>query len=412
MTSEERSAYVWAWLPRSTEPVVAGRIVTEPGRTVAAFNYGQSYLERADAIPLYLPELPLQEGAQYPESTAGIAGCLADAGPDAWGRRVIDFRESAADGELQTLDYLLRGGSNRIGGLDFQASATEYRPRGTAGASLADLQSAAQAVEERRALPQDLSEALLHGSSVGGARPKALLHDRARPRIAKFSSSSDRRPVINGEHAAMRLAAEVGLDVAPTELTTVLDRDVLLIDRFDRGEDGSRRLMVSALTLLHLHDADGMAGRYATYHDMADEIRRRFTEPRATLRELFSRISFNILVGNTDDHARNHAAFWDGNALTLTPAYDICPQPRSGGEAAQAMAYGRGARAARVADLVDFAEVYHLDQEEAREIVGRQIQTVHERWDDVADEARIGDLDRQQMRGAQILNPFGLQGWS
>ena len=70
--------------------------------------------------------------------------------------------------------------------------------------------------------------------------------------------------------------------------------------------------MVSALTILELHDADGIAGRYATYVDLAHQVRSRFTAPDATLRELFSRIVFNILVGNTDDHARNHSAFWDG----------------------------------------------------------------------------------------------------
>ena len=111
------------------------------------------------------------------------------------------------------------------------------------------------------------------------------------------------------------------------------------MERFDRTSEGHRRLMHSALTLLGLHDADGMAGRYGTYPDLATEVRSRFANPTATLRELFARITFNILVGNTDDHPRNHAAFWDGTALTLTPAYDICPQPRLSGEAAQAMAY-------------------------------------------------------------------------
>lgn len=84
------------------------------------------------------------------------------------------------------------------------------------------------------------------------------------------------------------------------------------------------------MAILELHDADGMAGRYGSYVDLAVQIRSRFTEADVTLRELFSRISFNILVSNTDDHPRNHAAFWDGHNLTLTPAYDICPQNRTG----------------------------------------------------------------------------------
>src|SRR5690554_6511118 len=92
--------------------------------------------------------------------------------------------------------------------------------------------------------------------------------------------------------------------------------------------------MVSALTLFGL---DEMMARYASYEELTDIIRQRFDEPKATLRELYGRLVFNILCGNTDDHARNHAAFWDGKRLQLTPAYDICPQNRTGNEATQAM---------------------------------------------------------------------------
>jgi len=410
MTSE--TAFVWIWLPGMSEPVVAGRIDATPNEAVAPFTYGRSYLERRDAIALYLPELPLRRGQIVPATGGEVAGCLADAGPDAWGRRVIDHRYSSSAGQFRILDYLLLSGSNRIGALDFQDSSAHYEPRGHKPAAVEDLQRAAEMVEEGTDLPPDLDDALLHGSSVGGARPKALLHDPVRPRIAKFSSSTDMRPVVNAEHAAMRLASLVGLDVAATETATVLHKDVLLIDRFDRGVDGSRKLMVSALSILGEHGADGIAGRYASYHGLADQIRLRFDNPRRTLRELFSRISFNILVGNTDDHARNHAAFWDGETLSLTPAYDICPQPRAGGEVNQAMAYGPGAKLARVADLADFASIYLLDRAEAVEIIDAQIEVIADRWNDIADEARIVAAERTRMLGAQILNPFALENWT
>ena len=135
----------------------------------------------------------------------------------------------------------------------------------------------------------------------------------------------------------MRLAHIAGLNVAPVELARVANKDVLLIERFDhqqKGEDWSRKAMISALTLLGL---DEMMAQYASYETLAEIIRYRFIDPKNTLRELFSRLAFNILCGNTDDHARNHAAFWDGHSLTLTPAYDICPQGCAGNEASQAM---------------------------------------------------------------------------
>ena len=216
-----------------------------------------------------------------------------------------------------------------------------------------------------------LDQALLHGSSVGGARPKALVSDGARRLIAKFGSTTDTYPVVKGEFVAMELARRTDLNVAAVELTHALGKDVLLIDRFDRPAAGGRRAMVSALTILGL---DELGARYASYADLAQAIRTRFTEPQATLRELFSRITFNVLVGNNDDHARNHAAFWDGTALTLTPAYDLCPQPRAGGETAQVMAIGPdGYRMSQVAGCVARASTYLLSEPDAREIVDHQL---------------------------------------
>ena len=167
--------------------------------------------------------------------------------------------------------------------------------------------------------------------------------------------------------------------------------------------------MVSALTILELHDADGMAGRYATYPDLAIQIRERFTNPIQTLRELFSRITFSILVGNTDDHARNHAAFWDGAELTLTPAYDICPQSRVGEEVAQAMAFGPdGTRMSQVERCIAHASTYDLTVPEARGIVDHQIETIRNEWESVCDDARLATVDRDRLWGRQFLNPYAL----
>jgi len=148
--------------------------------------------------------------------------------------------------------------------------------------------------------------------------------------VAKFSSNTDLYSIVKAEFIAMRLAAMAGLDVAPVKLVKAANKDVLLIERFDRVPKGklwTRKAMVSALTLF---DLDEMMARYASYETLAEIIRHRFTDPKNTLKELFSRLVFNILCGNTDDHARNHAAFWNGKELTLTPAYDICPQGRTG----------------------------------------------------------------------------------
>ena len=165
-------AYVWIWLPGADDPVVAGRL-TDRGAEVT-FTYGQSYLARPNAIALSLPELPLRRGELSPLS-GDIAGCIADAGPDAWGRRVIEHRRLIEPGGLSTLGYLLESGSDRIGALDIQPAADAYVPRLGGVASLEQLAEATRRVEEGLPLSNELGRALVHGSSAGGARPKVLI---------------------------------------------------------------------------------------------------------------------------------------------------------------------------------------------------------------------------------------------
>ncbi|NDL59429.1 type II toxin-antitoxin system HipA family toxin [Phytoactinopolyspora mesophila] len=422
-TDSAGRAFVWVWLPDTTEPVVAGQLRPDGERLV--FNYGQSYLERPDAFPLYLPELPLRRGVIRPPNGMRAAGCVRDAAPDGWGQRVILARRQGTlargsdTADLPLLTYLLESGSDRVGALDFQNSPSEYKARRN-DATLEEVQQATEKFLAGEKFSPDLEEALMRGTSIGGARPKVALCDQLengqrREMIAKLSVASDPYPVVKAEAVAMDLARRVGLDVATTNLTESLGRDILLVDRFDRpqlstdqttgwaGSPGERRMMVSALTILGL---DEMTGRWATYHEFADAIRHRFTDPDRTLRELFSRIVFNICVSNTDDHARNHAAFWDGDRLSLTPAYDLCPQLRSGDSAAQAMAIDRnGRRESRFAVCLDAAPIYHLSRTEAQRIIDHHVTVITEQWDDAAESARLTGAEKQQMWRRQILNP-------
>ncbi|MGZ8271119.1 MAG: type II toxin-antitoxin system HipA family toxin [Methylophilus sp.] len=418
MTSDKRidEAYVWIWLPKETQPVVAGRIARKPdGKLI--FNYGQSYLARKNAIAIYEPELPLQAGEIPLRENMQLPSCIRDASPDAWGRRVIINRTLGLKGrnadsmELDEMTYLLESGSDRIGALDFQYSAREYVAREHGNATLDELMISAERVEQGVPLSPELDLALQHGTALGGARPKALIIDNHKKYIAKFSMSNDLYGMVKAEFIAMRLASVVGLNVAPVKLTQALGKDVLLIERFDRivVQNGwARRAIVSALTLLELDETEA---RYASYEDLATLIRHRFTEPTRTLEELFGRIVFNILSGNTDDHARNHAAFWDGQALTLTPAYDICPQSRTGGEASQAMLIIGNNRFSQLTVCLEAATHFLLQEDRARAIISAQLETIRAQWDTVCDEANLSEVDRVYLWGRQFLNPFALEGW-
>jgi serine/threonine-protein kinase HipA len=414
MTSKIESAYaeayVWVWLPDATQPVVAG-LLSRQGQQLV-FNYGRSYLARSDAIALYAPELPLQSGSIPLIAGLSMPSCLRDASPDAWGRRVLINRKlgvkgaDASEFELDELTYLLESGSDRIGALDFQMLASQYVPRQTKQPSLEELQTAAEKVEKGVPLSPELDQALLHGTSLGGARPKVLLDEGKRKYIAKFSANNDLYSVVKAEFIAMRLAHKAGLNVASVALRTAMGKDVLVIERFDRvaeGDQWCRRAMVSALTLFEL---DEMMAAYASYEKLAEIIRHRFSEPKATLRELFSRIVFNILSGNTDDHARNHAAFWNGKQLSLTPAYDICPQSRSGQQASQAMLIHGGDRSSHLSTCIAAASSFLLAREEAIAIINHQVNVIEHEWQAICDEASLSEVDRALFWRRQFLNPF------
>ncbi|MEJ2125198.1 MAG: HipA domain-containing protein [Alphaproteobacteria bacterium] len=414
MTSEPlKEVYVWCWLAGTTEPVVAGLITRDGERYI--FNYGRSYLERQAAIPLYEPELPLRRGAIPPLDGLTLAGCLRDGSPDAWGRRVIINQMFGRNGDaidvgaVDELTYLIESGSDRVGILDFQRSGSKYEPRLRDGAPLEELLAITERVEQGAPITPELERAVFHGTSLGGARPKAAIKSGDAKFIAKFSSSGDITNVVKSEFFAMRLAVRLGLDVAHTELTRAAGKDVLLIRRFDREKAGTgwaRKAVVSALTLLGL---DEMMGRYASYQDLAEIIRVRFTSPKKTLREMFGRLVFNVLSGNTDDHARNHAAFWDGKALTLTPAFDICPQNRIGREANQAMLILDEKRMSTLAVCIEAAPHFLLSKKAAIEIVAAQIEGIRAHWAEVAEEASLSDVDKGVLWRRRFLNPYAFQ---
>ena len=413
-TVPPREVFVWIWLPGETTPVVAGRLHAEDSHFV--FTYGRSYLAREGAIPIYEPELPLNPGVIKPEPPLEIANALRDASPDAWGRRVIMHRLTAGRGEaeqvvdLDELTFLLQSGSDRVGALDFQASPTNYVAREADNETLARLLASAERVDRGLPLAPDLAEALQHGTAIGGARPKALIREGAIKYVAKFSSSTDTYSVVKAEFIAMRLAETAELNVAPVKLVQAMNRDVLLVRRFDREpvEAGwKRRAIVSALTLLGL---DERMAAHASYEALADIVRARFIAPAETLRELFARVTFNILVGNTDDHARNHNAFWDGQNLMLTPAFDICPQSRTGREASQAMQIHAHERRSQLSLCLAAANKFLLTDEHALAIMRHQIAVIRANWEAVCNDAQLGHADRRLLWRRQFLNDLAFEG--
>lgn len=398
MTSE---LFVWIWLPGQTAAVVCGRLLEQRGRI--QFLYGRSYRGRPDAIALAPGQMDLDAGPFPARREGQVPGPLADAAPDAWGRRVIEYRSRAAG--LGELDYLKLSRGDGIGALHFQDQPNAYVEAHTQSATLSELRRAADALENNRPLSPELVAALEHGTSIGGARPKATLRDGKRALIAKFESSSDRWTIVRAEWACLQLARQCGIEVPKVSLEEVDGRDVLIIERFDRvhaRKTESRRHMLSALTLLDLDDTEA---RLASYPAFAEILRRLSAEGAGDAAQLYRRMVFNILIGNTDDHAKNHACFWDGRWLTLTPAYDIVPTPRVGQEANQAMEVGGMGRSSTLANALSSAGRFGLKRAAALQIIEEIEESVRTKWERLFAKCGVPDQTIDQLRGRAVLSP-------
>jgi len=399
-------AFVWFWLPGAIEPVVCGKIVANDSTptSVHRFVYGRSYRDLADAIALSPHDLPVTANEQT--TRRGLHGIFRDATPDAWGRRVLMYKlqmsHAQAEAELTEIDLLLGGGQGP-GALHFQTTAESYQPRQKHNARLEDMLTAAEAVENNTPLPPELEAALIHGTSIGGARPKALLErEDGQLTIAKFSSSTDTSPIVRLEALAMSLAQKAGIETARNTLLSVMNKDVLLVDRFDSDDGISRRHFFSALSALEL---DEMEARYASYPDLAEYLRRYADKPVEQCQTLYRRMIFNILIGNTDDHAKNHALFWDGRFVRLTPAYDICIMPRVGQTASQAMVVGEQGNQSTLANALTSCRRFGVDQNEARQMVEEIETAIREHWQDSCEQVELPQRLAASLWQRAVLSP-------
>lgn len=411
--------YVYITLPGETEFVTAGkfaRTVDRRGVASGRFVYGRSYLARAHAVPVDPLELKLGAKTYETRLLKGVFGALRDASPDYWGRRIIE--KYSGKTELGEIDYFLYGPDDRAGALGFGLNAEPPTPRRTFNRTmdLARLQALADAIIDEEELPQDkdaaqVQDMLLIGTSIGGARPKAVVEDADALWIAKFNRADDKWNHARVEHAMLMLARECGLQSAQSRLATIGDRDVVLVKRFDRDRTAigyARARMLSALTLLRAGDTLQDRDRWS-YVLLAEELRRISAQPKIDAPELFRRMCFNALISNIDDHPRNHAVIAMNEVWKLSPAYDLTPAtPISIKRRDLAMACGDMGRYAHAENLLSQSARFLLAPDEARSIVDRMEQTVRDSWYEVARREGVSEADCEKLAGAFTYGGFRL----
>jgi serine/threonine-protein kinase HipA len=417
MTSKGNTeCFVYITPPGETEPVTAGRFeLTKDrrGNALGRFVYGKSYLGRGKAVAIDPIELKLSGDTYETARLNGVFGALRDAGPDYWGRRVIEKHAGAA--QLGELDYLLNSADDRAGALGFGLNQQPPAPRRKFNKTieLAKLQEIAEALmreeDVRTEEAAQVEDLMLIGTSMGGARPKAVVEDGEGLWIAKFNRPDDRWNNTRVERAMLELAKTCGVSVATSRVETIGGKDVLLVKRFDREKTDKgyqRARMISGLTLLRAEEAAEMRDRWS-YVLLAEELRRVVEEPKQDAPELFRRMVFNALISNIDDHPRNHAVIAKDRDWKLSPAYDLTPSPVIAQDRRDlAMDAGDQRRFANAKNLLSQRARFLLDEQEAGAIVSEMTERVRATWYDVVRAQGVSEKDAGTIRGAFLYEGF------
>ena len=314
-------------------PVVAGFHEFDSRTNIGTFIYGRSYCENPNAFALDPINLPLIYEKHFQlRSTRinpfGIPGVIHDGGPDEWGRRLLN--RFCEDKPITPADYLVMGSGYGVGALYFSDSPEQ--PMQTAQSANSDIHQLYQSIlafDSVETVDKNLQYLLMPSSGIGGARPKTHVLYENRPYIAKFNRRDDPFDNALAEYCMMKIAQKAGINCANVKLVSTQQGNAILVERFDnpqRQQLQPRRHMISINALMDIQDIPDLEN--ASY-DRIVTIGKKIGRENNVNADVFKRMLFNIAIGNTDDHTRNHAFLKNTHdrSYTLSPAYDLVPLP-------------------------------------------------------------------------------------
>jgi serine/threonine-protein kinase HipA len=401
-------------------PLRLGDLIAYPSAGGEVFEF--SYTEEALAHPLLKafqldPDIQLYSGKQYCPSGRANFGMFLDGAPDRWGRMLMDRRLeryqrgglAPKDAYLVESDYLLGvHDSFRVGALRFKLSEegpfldNDDDRAAPPLTRLRELEQASEALEAGTASDTQLDEWLriliAPGGSLGGARPKASVVDiNGQLMIAKFPSNRDTANVAAWEVVVSTLARASGICVPAARIERFSGKySTFLVNRFDRAVDGTRTHFASAMTLTGHRD-----GEPGSYLELAAVLMTQGANTLADLTELWTRIVFNMMVSNTDDHLRNHGFLLvPGRGWKLAPAYDMNPAPNSPSLTLNVSEHDN----ARDIDLaLSVAPTFRVGHPEAKAIVAK-VKGIVKQWRTIATGVQMPRAEQDRMASAFALS--------
>ena len=404
-----KKLYVYADFDWFKEAELIGELGYEFLRGVDSYSFTFNNKWLRQHSDLFLSDdLNHSPGQQHTQPDKDLFGCFSDALPDRWGRTLLLRREQIAAAEenrpvrrLSSFDFLTGiDDFSRMGGFRFKEdpdgefinmSESLKIPPLTDIRELISASAEIEKSEEKNMLPDKkwIAQLVQPGTSLGGARPKANVVDTDKTLyVAKFPSRKDDYDVGLWEHFSHLLATKAGVNVAKTKVLATGEKyHTLLSQRFDRTNDSKRIHFASAMTLLGLSDGDNATTGHG-YLDIVDFIIQSCTDVERNLQELYRRVAFNICIGNTDDHFRNHGFLLPAKGRTLSPAYDMNPTLNE----YQSLLISSTSNKADLSILLDACEDYMLNRNTAEKIISEVIEAI-KGWRELA--TRLGISKRE-----------------
>jgi len=380
-----------------------------------AFLYTEEYREHKHAFAIDPVQLPLTDKEINLKCAGGMPGVLDDYLPDDWGRKVLAklayYREQHTINQHSAIDTLTQLSNSRIGALQWVTTGEE--PNYEFGCDVANL-LAAEAVAQSIDTPESYSEnvdemSLLYlanaGSGVGGARPKALLHDGNAAYLAKFNRiSSDSYNNAKVELACLQMAKEAGLNVFSGHIRRgVNGRDVLLLNRFDVVMENdlpvSRRHLITINALLKDSEVQRDKGGVFLYDDICNLVKKFSIDIEADLIQLLQIMLFNRAINNLDDHERNFSLISEGDGYRLSPGYDMVPSLITGAYPAAGYKYSQWAP--KPSEVSTHGKIFGLPKTIVNRVADRVISAV-EQWPDWASKNDVSQKDSDNVN--QIIS--------
>jgi len=373
-----------------------------------SLRYHKEWLRTGFALSEDLPLIDTEflPPARLASDAERAVGAVDDARPDRWGEKVIRFLDRPK--RLSLMEYLYYAGDERFGALGVSTSATAYSPRSSSPlprlSQVQHLSEVIAKIEAAEALSEAEARIVRAGGSLGGAKPKALIEVSGEQWVVKFFNGEPiDTPLV--EHATMTLASHAGITVAQTQVIHLTGANAIAIRRFDREGD-LRVHSISAGTAIRAATASGSEPDLG-YPELARIIRRigvtQDNINQRDARELFRRMTFNILIDNTDDHEKNHVlVVSDAQTYELSPAFDVLPSGQALG--IQQMRVGTDAADSTLENALSEATAFALSKDAGvREV--RKIVAVVDRWIDHFKEAGVSRRDIASLAD-QIDRPF------